>query len=153
MTQLKLQKRLASDILKCSEKRIVFDQDKLEDIKEAITKLDIKSLISGEAIKRKPVKGVSRVRARKITIQKSKGKRKGPGSTKGKKTARLPKKKAWIGKIRIQRRFLKELRDKEFISKSNYHGLYRKSKGGFFRSKRHIKLYLEEHKLIQEKKQ
>ena len=152
MTQLRLQKRLAANIMKCSEKRISFDQSRLEDIKEAITKLDIKSLITGGAIKVKPVKGVSRFRARKISLQKRKGKRKGPGSTKGKKTARLPKKKAWIGKIRIQRRFLKELRDKGLVSKSDYHGLYQKSKGGFFRSKRHIKLYLEEHKLVKEKK-
>jgi large subunit ribosomal protein L19e len=152
MTKLKLQKRLASDILKCSEKRIVFDKEKLEDIKEAITKLDIRSLISGGAIRVKPVKGVSKVRARKTALQKRKGKRKGAGSTKGKKTARLPKKKAWIGKIRIQRRFLKELRDKGIINRSNYHKLYQKSKGGFFRSKRHIKLYLEEHKITQERK-
>ncbi|MBW2996083.1 50S ribosomal protein L19e [Candidatus Woesearchaeota archaeon] len=150
--KLKLQKRLASDILKCSEKRISFDQTRLEDIKEAITKLDIKSLITGGAIKAKPVKGVSRVRARKTALQKRKGKRKGPGSTKGRKTARLPKKKAWIGRIRIQRKFLKELRDKGLVSKSDYHALYQKSKGGFFRSKRHIKLYLEEHRLIKENK-
>ena len=146
---LKLQKRLASDVLKCSEKRIVFDQDRLEDIKEAITKLDIRSLLSDGTIKAKPVKGVSKARARKITIQKRKGNKKGHGSRKGKKTARLPKKRAWIKKIRIQRVFLKELRDKNIVNKDNYHKLYLKSKGGFFRSKRHIKLYIEENRLIE----
>ena len=65
MVKLKLQKRLAASILGCSEKRIVFDTDRLEDIKEAITKLDIRSLIADKAIKAKPIKGVSRVRARK----------------------------------------------------------------------------------------
>ena len=34
--ELKLQKRLAADLLGCSEKRIKFDTDRLEDIKEAI---------------------------------------------------------------------------------------------------------------------
>jgi large subunit ribosomal protein L19e len=151
MTKLKLQKRLAASIIGCSEKRIVFDTDRLEDIKEAITKLDIRALISDGTIKAKPVKGVSKVRARKTALQKRKGKRKGSGSKKGKKTARLPKKQAWVKKIRIQRQFLKSLRDKELITKSSYHSLYQKSKGGFFRSKRHIKLYLEEHNLIKKK--
>ena len=44
--QLKIQKRLASQILKSSQKRIVFDTTRLEDIKEAITKVDIKALIN-----------------------------------------------------------------------------------------------------------
>ena len=40
------------------------------------------------------------------------------------------------------RAFLKELRDKGIISKEDYRVLYAKVKGGFFRSKRHIKLYI-----------
>ena len=83
-----------------------------------------------------------------IDIFKRKGKRTGAGSRKGKKTARLSKKDAWMNKVRLQRKFLKELRDKELITKSDYHSLYQKSKGGFFRSKRHIKLYIDEHRLI-----
>jgi len=124
--ELKLQKRLAASVLGCSEKRIKLDQDRLEDIKEAITKLDIKSLIADKAIKQKPVKGVSRVRARSIIIQKRKGKRKGHGSRKGKKSARLSQKEAWIKKIRIQRRFLKQIRDKKLITKKDYGKLYKK---------------------------
>jgi len=145
--QLKIQKRLAAQILKCSEKRIWLDSDRLEDIKEAITKADIKSLINDKSIKGKPVKGISKHRARKIAVQKRKGRQKGLGSRKGKKTARLSKKSAWMNTIRLQRKFLKELRDKEIISKSSYQQLYKKAKSGFFRSKRHIKQYLEEHNL------
>ena len=145
--KFKLQKKLAADVLKCSQKRIVFDRDRLADIKEAITKADIKSLIAGKAIRRKPVKGVSRARARVRMIQKRKGKRKGKGSRKGKRTARRSKKAAWINAMRSQRNLLKEMRDKEIISKSDYQMMYRKSKGGFFRSRRHIKMYIEEHNL------
>ena len=146
--QLKIQKRLAANCLKCSEKKIWFDQDRLEDIKEAITKADIRSLINDGSIKHKPIKSISKVRVRKQRIQKRKGRRKGAGSKKGKKTARLPKKKAWMQKIRIQKNFLKELRSKKMINTSTYQKLYMKVKGGFFRSKRHIKLYIEEQKLI-----
>ena len=38
---LNLQKRLAANVIGCSEKRVVFDPSRLEDIKEAITKTDI----------------------------------------------------------------------------------------------------------------
>jgi large subunit ribosomal protein L19e len=149
--KLKLQKKLAADVLKCSKNRIALDITRLDDIKEAITKADIRSLISEGAIKKKPTKSTSRVRARKIALQKRKGRRKGLGKRKGKKTARLSKKESWINRIRTQRQFLKELKDKDIISSAVYQQLYMKSKGGFFRSKRHIKLYIEEHKLATKK--
>jgi large subunit ribosomal protein L19e len=149
--KLRVQKRLAADVLKCSPKRVWIGPDESGDIKEAITKVDIKSLVKKGLIKKKPVKGISRFRARKIKNQKKKGKQKGPGSRRGKKTARLNKKKAWISKIRIQRDFLKKLRDKKMIDTATYQSIYRKSKGGFFRSKRHIKIYLEDHNLIKKK--
>ena len=53
----------------------------------------------------------------------------------------------WMTKIRVQRSFMKELKSKKIISETVFKDLYRKSKGGFFRSKRHIKIYLQEHNL------
>lgn len=144
---LKSRKRLAAQIMKCSPKRVWLNPSMLDEIKEAITKFDLKILINDKTIQRKPKKSISRSRARKRLIQKRKGRRQGTGTRKGKKTARLSKKRAWINKVRIMRSFLKELRDKEIITKTNYGMLYRKVKGGFFRSKRHIKLYIEEHGL------
>ena len=144
----KIQKKLASQILKCSKKRIWFDPTSLEEIKEAITKVDVRLLINKGIIKRKPITGVSKFRARKRKEQRKKGRQKGFGSRKGKRTTRLPKKDDWIGKIRTQRAFLKSLREKKLISVATYRILYRKCSGGFFRSKRHIKLYIDEHELI-----
>jgi len=143
-----IQKRLASQILKCSPKRIWIDPGSKDEIKEAITKIDIRSLIKKGLIKRKPVRSISRVRARKKAVQKRKGKQKGFGSRKGRKTARLPKKSEWMNRIRLQRLFLKRLRDKKIIDRGTYRELYLKSKGGFFRSKKHVKLYIDEHKLV-----
>ncbi|MCP3681152.1 MAG: 50S ribosomal protein L19e [bacterium] len=148
---LKSQKRIAAQLMKCSPKRVIFDSERLTDIKEAITKLDIKALIGQGVITKKPVKSVSRSRVRKMLVQKRKRRQSGAGSKKGKSTARLPKKKRWMGTIRLQRAFLDELREKGIISKSNYRQLYLKAKGGYFRSKRHIKLYLDERKLIEKK--
>ena len=142
--KLNNQKRLAAKVLKCSEKRVRFDPDRLDDIKEAITKIDIRSLIKDNAITKVAVKGISRGRARKRIIQKRKGKQQGPGSRKGSRNARLPSKRKWINKIRSQRKFLMILKDKKVVDKKLFRELYLKSKGGFFRSKRHIKIYLEE---------
>ena len=138
------QKRLAAGILKCSKKRIRLDPDSLSDIKEAITKADIRGLINDKVIIKVPAKGVSRVRARKRLVQRRKGKQKGPGSRKGSRGARLPRKREWINKVRAQRELLNRLREKKIIDGKLYRDLYLKSKGGFFRSKRHIKIYLEE---------
>jgi len=144
---LKTQKRLAAAVFGCSPKKVWFDNSRLEDIKGAITKADIRSLIKQKAIMQKPAKGVSRGRARKIHIQKIKGRRKGHGSRQGKKTARLPRKLGWINKIRAQRKLLSLLKEKKIIDNKTFRMLYLKAKGGFFRSRRHIKIYLEEHGL------
>lgn len=138
------QKRLAAQILKCSKKRVKFDPDSSSEIKEAITKADIRGLIKDKIISKIPARGVSRGRARKRLVQKRKGKQKGEGSKKGSKGARLPKKKAWMNKIRAQRKLLKLLKKNKIIDGKLYREFYSKSKGGFFRSRRHIKIYLEE---------
>lgn len=148
--ELKIQKRLAAQILKCSEKRVLFDPSRLDELKEAITKADIRGLIGIKAITKKPIKGISKMRARKRKEQRRKGRQRGAGSRKGKKTARLSKKKAWTNRVRIQRGFVKDLRAKKDISSRDYQSIYMKIKGGFFRSKRHIKLYLEERGLIKQ---
>ena len=143
--QIKIQKRLAARILKCSENDIWLDPNRLEEIKEAITKVDLRSLIKDSAIMAKRITGISNFRAKKKRLQKSKGRQRGAGSIKGGKNARLRGKTAWMGRIRVQRGFLKNLRDKKAIDLKSYRSLYMKSKGGFFRSKRHLKMFMQEH--------
>ena len=138
--------------MKCGEHRIKFDSSKLDEIKEAITKSDVRALINQGAITRRRVLNTSRFWARKTKKQKISGKQKGHGSRKGKKTARLPSKRVWINRIRLQRNFVKSLRDNKMISATDYHELYMKSKGGFFRSIRHLKLYTQEKGLVKNEK-
>ena len=128
---MRLQRRLAAAILKCSKDRIRFDSARLDDIKEAITKADVRTLIKEGAIKAKPARGVSRVRVEK--------KRRGPGSI---KRSLRKIKQNWVNRIRPQRRFLAELRTSGDISRQEYRKLYLQAKGGFFRNVRHIKLHL-----------
>ncbi|HLP79536.1 MAG TPA: 50S ribosomal protein L19e [Acidobacteriota bacterium] len=145
---LKLQKRLAAKVLKCSPQRIVFDTAKLATIKEALTRADIRDLINSNIIHAVPEKNTSRVRARHIQAQKSKGLRKGTGSRKGTAKARADEKYVWMNKVRTQRDFIKQLKDNGRIDNTLYRSLYDKVKGNFFRTRGHIKLYLEEHSLF-----
>jgi large subunit ribosomal protein L19e len=149
---LKNKKAMTAKLLKVGTTRLWFDPNRLNDVKEAITRDDIKRLVSEGAIQVKQKKGVSRGRARKVLIQKRKGRRNGPGSKKGKKTSRLGRKDQWITKIRSQRELLHELADGKNVTHETFVQLKSKAKGGFFRSRRHIKLYLTEHNLWAGKK-
>lgn len=145
------QKRIAADILKVGKARVWFDDHRLDDIKEVVTREDIRGLIKGKAIQRKALVGTSRFWARKRKIQKSKGRRKGEGKKKGKRTARLSKKEKWMADVRVQRKLLKTLKEKSLLKENIYRQIYLKIKGGFFRSRRHILLYLKDQKLFKKK--
>ena len=150
--KLNVQKRLSADVLKAGQNRVVFDNTRLNEIKEAITKADIRKLINDGAIKARQKQGISSFRANKLRLQKRKGKRKGPGSRKGTKTARTPRKRAWITKVRVQRGFIRLLKIKKLVAPKTYTKIYRMIKGNQFRSKRHLKLYLDENNLFIRKK-
>lgn len=142
MSGLDMQKRLAADILGCGENKVVFKEESLKEIKEAITRDDIKSLIVKGFISAKKTTGVSRARARKHHVQKKKGRAKGLGKRKGTKNARTPKKESWMNRIRPQREFIRMLKEKEKITNAQFRKLYLLAKGGFFRSRRHLKLHV-----------
>jgi large subunit ribosomal protein L19e len=49
----------------------------------------------------------------------------------------------WIGKIRAQRRALREMRDEGRIERSLYRVMYRRASGGQFRSVSHLAAHVE----------
>ncbi len=114
--KLDAQRRVAASLLGCGPQRVRFDPARLHDIKEAITKSDMRLLISDGIVTAHPIKGVSRVRARKTRAQKRKGLRRGDGSRKGTASAANDSKRAWMTKIRGQRAFLLELKEKGLVS-------------------------------------
>ena len=79
---LKLQRRLAAEVLKCGVHRVWLDPDNLEEIKKATTRSDIRNLIKHGLIKARKIKGNSRGRIRKKLMQKKKGRRKTRRSSK-----------------------------------------------------------------------
>ena len=141
-----LQKRLAADIFKCSPQRVRFDQNYMKEISEAITRADVRSLISQGVITRLPVGGISNGRAKQSMKQRAKGRMRGAGTRKG--TAAARSSVGWVQRVRVQRELLRRLRERKSISDENFKQLYAKVKGGFFRSVRHIKLYCEEQNIF-----
>ncbi len=130
---LRLQKRLASEVLKCGEGRVWINPEKISEVDEAITRDDIRQLISLGVIKAKRKKGVT---------HRVKKKRRNKGSLKGTKFARKPRKRRWIDRIRPIRRLLKKMRAAG-LSATEYRRIYYKAKGGFYRDRTHMKLLLE----------
>jgi large subunit ribosomal protein L19e len=138
-----LQKRLAAKILKVGESKIWLDSTKIKDVEAAITRRDIKKLISQNIIKAKKSKP---------PMPRKKGRdKRGRGSKKGSMYARYPSKRRWIETIRPLRVMLKELRDTKQIDKPTYRKLYLQAKGGMFRSRSHLKIYLEQHGILKKK--
>ncbi len=137
-----LQKKLAAKILKVGEKRVWLDPSQAKEIKAAITKADIRKLIQKKAIKVLP---------EKIKKSKEKKKRKGTGRRKGRKYARVSKKEKWMSTVRSLRKMLKELRSSKQINRATYRKLYLLVKGGMFRSRSHLRIYLEQHGFIKKK--
>lgn len=151
--ELTLQRRLAGQVLGCSPKRVIFNPENLKEIKEAITKADIRGLVNSGIITMLPARGVSRVRARHRAQQRRKKLQRGHGKRKGSAHARLSTKRQWINRVRKQRDALKELRRKGQLDTKTFRELYLKSKGGFFRSRHHLIIYIEEHHLTKAKTQ
>ncbi|MDI9645231.1 MAG: 50S ribosomal protein L19e [Archaeoglobales archaeon] len=141
---LTLQRKIAASVLKCGVNRVWFDPAALEEIASAATKEDMRALIEKGVVKKKPIKGVCRVRINKRRLQRAKGRRRGHGCRKGKRTARFPRKRQWIMRIRALRKKLKEWKLSGEIDAKTYRMLYRKAKGGEFRSVAHLKAYLEQ---------
>jgi large subunit ribosomal protein L19e len=102
---LRAQRRIAAEILKVGKNCVRIDPEREDDVSMAITRSDIRTIIHEKGITARYERGVSRSRARVLHEKKKRGKRKGPGSRKGKKTTYVPRKQAWIQRIRPQRRY------------------------------------------------
>ena len=139
---VKNQKRMAAELLKCGENRVWLNPDRIEEVADCITRADVRTAIASGLIKAKPKTGISQARTRHIAAQKAKGRRKGPGSRKGTSNARLADKRKWISTIRPIRDELKTLRAEGKITPSVYRVYYRKAKGGMYKNRRNLRSHM-----------
>lgn len=136
MGGLLLQRRLAARILKVGETKIWIDKEHIADVKNAIIASDVRKMISHGYIK---------ARSGKIKFPEQRTRKKrSPGKTRGKSGAIYPKKRQWINTVRPLRKMLRELRAEGKINSATYKNTYMLIKGGMFRSRAHLKLYLEQ---------
>jgi large subunit ribosomal protein L19e len=142
---LKNQRRMAAELLGCGVNRVWIDPNRLEDVADAITRNDVRVMINAGAIKASQKKGISSGRRKYLAGQKKKGRQRGPGSRKGAKGARTPRKRQWIRRIRPLRARLKELREQGVLDSSTYRKYYRQAKGGMFKSTAHLDTQLKLH--------
>jgi len=148
MMSLVTVKRIASRLLKIGVNKIRIRQEDVPRAKNALTAEDVRSLIKNKVVSSKPCKGVSRARAKRKHEQVKKGRRRGMGSRKGKKSSRIPSKQLWMKKVRSQRKLLKELYDDKIIDSQTRKKIYYMIKGNMFKSKNTMMIYLKEHKMV-----
>ncbi|MCX6749440.1 MAG: hypothetical protein NTW17_01695 [Candidatus Pacearchaeota archaeon] len=129
---LSKKKKLTKKTFNVGEDRIVFLESRLEEIKDAITKQDIRDLQKSGAIIIKERKG-------RKTIEKRKSRSIGNIRKKARK-----RKREYIILTRKLRAYLKSSEAEEKFPKESLKEMRNKIRNKYFRSKSHIKEYLEE---------
>jgi large subunit ribosomal protein L19e len=125
-------KQLAARTLKVGKERIVFVKSRLDDIKEAITKQDIRDLIADKAIFVKEIKGRKKIK-KKI--------RKSTGNIRKKIKTR---KQDYVKITRKLRNYISELKKQGQLSQEEVRDIRKKIKNKDFRSKTNLKEYVGE---------
>jgi len=124
-------KELAKRTLKVGKGRIVFLESRLDEIKEAITKQDIRDLKSEGAIVIKNIKGRRKV--------KKKRKKKSVGNIRKKIKTR---KRDYVIMTRKLRKYVSEVKKQGRISKKEESEIRKKIRNKMFRSKAHLREHL-----------
>lgn len=125
-------KKLAEKTLKAGKNRIVFVESRLNEIKEVITKQDIRDLFSEGAIKIKEISG-----RRKNAKKKRK---RGPGKIRKNVNKR---KQEYVILTRKLRAYVSSLKSMGKLNAEEVKELRKKIRDSSFRSKAHMKDYLK----------
>lgn len=143
VVNLRTKRQLVSRILGVGVDRVKFDPTYLDDVADAITRDNIRSLITANVIEIRPIKGTSKGRAH---FKKAQRKKRGTkhGSRKGSRGARVGKKEVYVKRIRAMRHQLKVSKARKEIPNESYWNLYKQVNGNQVRNLAHLRSLIEE---------
>ena len=128
-------KELAAKTLKIGKERIKFVKVRLDEIKEAITKQDIRDLVLSGAIIVKPIRGRKKNERRKN--------KKGPGKVRKKIKKR---KEEYVKITRKLRNYVRILKKQGKLTNEEFKNLRKEIRNKSFKSKANLRLNIEEMK-------
>lgn len=143
VVNLRSKRKLVSRMLGVGADRIKFDPSYLDDVTDAITRDNIRSLITANVIEVKPIKGTSTGRAHFKKLQHKKRSRK-QGSKKGRKGARIGKKQVYVKRTRAMRHQLTVSKARKEITNESFWKLYKQVSGNQVRNLAHLRTLIEE---------
>ncbi len=135
MGSIRLTRRLAARILRRGENGIRIKPAGVADAKKALTRDDVRALISQGTIYAVAPRPNASMRGAQVRAKRRKGLRRGPGRRRGTAKARARLRGRHAVLARAQRRVLKALKSDGTISGDVFKRYYRLSKGGTFNSK------------------
>ena len=143
VVNLKSKRKLVSRILGVGAGRVRFDPEQLDDVTDAITRANIRSLVTAGTIQIKPIVGTSKGRS---YFKKSQRRKRGTkqGSKKGRKGSRVGKKEVYVKRIRAMRHQLKVSKSRKEIANASYWKLYKQVGGNQVRNLAHLRSLIEE---------
>lgn len=127
---LRKKKELASRTLGIGKDRVIFVKSRLDEIKEAITKQDIRDLIADRAILVKNISG---------RMHKVKNRSRSAGNIRKKVRTR---KRDYVIITKKLREYIKELKNQGRLSKEKIEEIRKKIRNRIFRSKANLKEYI-----------
>lgn len=130
---IKLTKRIAAQVMRRGENAVKIKKDSVEDAKKAITRDDVRALISKGAIYATKEKHNESRYGSELHSKRQEGRARGPGRKKGTYRARTGV--MYKKKVRAQRRIISMLKEQKIIDNELYKKFYALVKGGTFVTK------------------
>lgn len=143
-------KRIAAELLGAGVSRVRIKPGEDKAAGEAMTRDDVRSLISKHSVYALQANYVSRWRARKKLRQKQKGRRRGIGSRKGGKFSKIGRKEQWMSRVRAQRGLLAGLLGQKKITHEAYRRAYKMIKGGAFKGRGSMLTHLKDSGMLKQ---
>jgi large subunit ribosomal protein L19e len=139
---IKFAKRAASSLLNRGYNSIRIKHESMKEASDALTKEDIRKLISSGVIYATKAKHNLSLKSKMLKKARAEGRRRGAGRRRGTANARSGRK--WEKKVRSQRMLIKELKSMKKIDTKVFNEFYSHIKGNEYATKATVLLHLRE---------